>query len=146
MTSKLIPILVGGAIPALLYGLTGLLHKVSTREGITTGLYLVCLGTATALTGLVLHLVLHEGASPPRAAGVAVAAGLAYALGAGLITFALIRFDTPISQLAPLYSINTLITTILGLWLLREFSDVNVPRLLIGSVLIVAGIILVADA
>jgi uncharacterized membrane protein len=146
MASKWIPILVGGAIPALLYGVTGLLHKVSTREGITTGLYLVCFGAATALTGVVLHLVLHEGASPTRATGAALVAGLAFALGAGLITIALIRFDSPISQLAPLYSTNALITAMLSLWLLREAGDVNLSRLLIGTILIVAGVILVADA
>jgi uncharacterized membrane protein len=146
MTSKLIPILVGGAVPALLYGVTGILQKLSTREGISTGLYLVCFGAATTLTGVVLHLVLREGASPGRAIGIALVAGLAFALGAGLITIALIRFQAPISQLAPLYNTNALITVILGLWLLREFAEVNLPRLLIGSILIVVGAILVADA
>jgi uncharacterized membrane protein len=146
MTSKLIPILVGGALPALLYGVTGLLQKLSTREGISTGLYLVCFGAATTLVGVVLHLALREGTSPGRAVGIASAAGIAFALGAGLITIALIRFQAPISQLAPLYNTNALITVVLGLWLLREFADVNLPRLLIGSLLIVVGAILVAEA
>jgi uncharacterized membrane protein len=81
-----------------------------------------------------------------RAAGIASAAGMAFALGAGLITIALIRFEAPISQLAPLYNTNALITVTLGLWLLREFREVNLPRLVIGAVLIVVGAILVADA
>jgi len=144
--AKYIPLLLGGVIPALLYGTAGILQKMSAQEGGTATMYLTCFGVATALTGFVLHFVLNEGVGTRRSIVWAIVAGVAFALGAVLISFVLIRYQTPVSQLSPLYNTNVLITVSLGLWLFAEYQDVNMWRLLTGAVLVVAGAILVSGA
>ena len=69
-----------------------------------------------------------------------------FAGGAGLISLALIKYQTAISQLSPLYNMNVLITVVVGLWLLAEYRQVQLGPLLLGSVLIAVGAILVANA
>ena len=56
MTQNMHAVIMGGILPALFFGLAGVFAKPSTQAGIGTGLYLVCVGLAAALVGLVLHL------------------------------------------------------------------------------------------
>lgn len=59
---------------------------------------------------------------------------------------ALIRYDAAVSQLAPLYNMNTLVAVLLGLLVFAEFRDVQVLRLAAGALLIVLGGWLVSGA
>ena len=54
------------------FGLAGVFAKPSTQAGIGTGLYLVCVGLAAALVGLVLHLSLPDKTISIRSGGFAV--------------------------------------------------------------------------
>jgi transporter family protein len=137
--SKYTPLIIGGLIPALLYGLAGVFQKWSAREGGSVSVYLIGFGVATVIVGVVYRAVLSDGASPTTSVGLALLAGLVFGVGAGLISLALIRFDAAISQLAPLYNMNFLITVLLGLLIFSEFRDLQVPRLLAGALLILVG-------
>ena len=139
MASKYTPLIIGGLIPALLYGLAGVLQKWSAREGGSVSVYLIGFGVATVIVGVAYRAVLSDGASPINSIGLAVVAGLVFAVGAGLISFAVIRFDAAISQLAPLYNMNFLVTVLIGLLIFSEFRDVELPRLLAGGLLILLG-------
>ena len=136
---KFTPLIIGGLIPAVLYGLAGVLQKWSAREGGSVSVYLIGFGVATVIVGVVYRAILSDGASPISSIGLAVVAGLVFAVGAGLISFTVIRFDAAISQLAPLYNMNFLVTVLLGLLIFSEFRDVEVPRLLAGGLLILLG-------
>ncbi len=146
MSPKLLPLIVGGAIPAILYGITGIFQKMSAKGGGSAAVYLICFGASTVVMGLVLHFMLREPAGPAGAIGFAFLAGATFALGAGLISIALIKYQAPIAQLSPLYNANVLITVLLGVWFLAEGQGLQLGQLLGGTALIVIGAILVANA
>lgn len=146
MSSELKGILIGGVLPALLYGVTGILQKMSAEADGGAGMYVIFLGVGTVIVGVVFHVVLPEPPISLRPASLATVAGLTFSLGAGLISFALIRHEAAISQLTPLYNMNVLVTVILGLLVFAEFRDVSAVRLLFGTVLLVSGGLLVAGA
>ena len=146
MSRATLALLVGGLAPALLSGCAGILQKVSTNAGIGVGPYLVCLGVAIASVGGGAWLSLPEQSVTQRSAIAALASGTLFAVALGLTAFALIRYGAAISQLLPVINTNVLVATGLGLWLFAEYREVQVPQLLLGTVLVVAGGTLVARA
>ncbi|MGD1996561.1 MAG: hypothetical protein PVH62_07285 [Anaerolineae bacterium] len=146
MESRYLTLIIGGFIPAVLYGLAGFLQKWSAREGGSVSVYLIGFGLATFVAGIGSRYVLSDGPSPSRSLLIAVLGGLVFAIGAGLISFSIIKFDAAISQLSPIYNMNILITVLLGLLIFSEFRDLNGMRLLAGTVFIVVGGWLVSGA
>jgi len=146
MSSELKAILIGGLLPALLYGVTGILQKMSAEADGGAGLYLVGLGIGTTALGMLLHVLLSEPRFSFRPLSLALIAGVTFSLGAGLISLALIRYRAAISQLTPIYNLNVLVTVVLGLVLFAEYRDLHVARLLAGTLLLVSGGVLVAGA
>ena len=146
MSSELKGLLVGGALPAILYGVTGVLQKMSANAEGGAGLYLIFLGLGTVAVGVAFHVILPEPAIALRPATFALSAGVVFSLGAGLISYALIKYGAAISQLTPLYNMNVLVTVVVGLLVFTEYRDLQVARLLVGSVLLIGGGLLVAGA
>ena len=146
MASKYAPLIIGGLVPALLYGLAGVFQKWSARDGGSVSTYLIGFGVATVIVGVVGTAVQSAGGSPFSAIGFAFLGGLVFAVGAGLISFSIIRYGAAISQLSPLYNMNILVTVVFGLLVFAEFRDLNVPTLLTGTALILAGGWIVANA
>ena len=138
--SKVIPLIVGGVIPALMYGAAGIFQKLSAREGGSATSYLIYFGAATALSGLIWRTILKESWGTPRSAG------LVFSMGAGLISMAMINYQAAVSQLSPLYNMNVLVTVGLGLLVLSEHQSLDVTRLLAGAALIAIGAVLVSGA
>ncbi len=139
-------LIIGGVLPAILYGVTGVFQKLSARAEGGPAIYLICLGAGTVLVGMVLQFLLPEQSLSLRSVSFALAAGLSFSLGAGLITVALLNYQAAISQLSPLYNMNVLITVVLGLALFAEYQDANILRLMGGTVLIIIGGVLVASS
>lgn len=139
MNSRYLPLIVGGFIPAILYGITGIFQKLSARQGASVSTYLIAFGLATVITGIVFRTAFPEESSPARSVLTAVLAGLMFSIGAGLVSVALIRYGAAISQLAAIFNMNTLITVFLGLVLFAEYRSLGVPRLILGACLILAG-------
>jgi uncharacterized membrane protein len=144
--SNLVPLIVGGVIPALMYGAAGIFQKMSAREGGSATSYLIYFGAATALSGLIWRVILKESWGTPRSAGLAFVAGLVFSMGAGLISMAMINYQAAVSQLSPLYNMNVLVTVGLGLLILSEHQSLDVTRLLAGAALIAVGAVLVSGA
>jgi uncharacterized membrane protein len=144
--SNLVPLIVGGVIPALMYGAAGIFQKMSAREGGSATSYLIYFGAATALSGLIWRVILKESWGTPRSAGLAFVAGLVFSMGAGLISMAMINYQAAVSQLSPLYNMNVLVTVGLGLLILSEHQSLDVTRLLAGAALIAIGAVLVSGA
>ena len=146
MDSNTLSLLVGGFVPALFYGIAGVLQKANVRAGGTAATYLMGFGLATFVGGVIFQRILREGPSSPQAWFFAGIAGLSFATGAGLITLAIIRYQASIAQLSPLYNMNVLVAVGMGLLIFAEYSDLNVPRLLIGTLAIILGGWLVSGA
>lgn len=146
MSPQVLGILVGGLLPALLYGATGVFSKASTKEGIGIGIYLMIIGLSIVLTGGGFFLLQADKTVSVRSALYACGLGVTWALGTGLVAIGLTRFGIPLGKLVPLYNMNTLIAVVLALWIFSEWQNVKVMQLVLGSVLIVLGGVLVAKA
>ncbi len=146
MSPQLLGLLIGGLVPAVGYGIAGLLAKVSTNAGMSVGGHLICIGVMVSLVGVVMQGILPG----PLPSGVAIASssiyGLFWGLGTGGVALGLIRYQTPLSKLAPLYNMNTLITVVLALLIFTEWQNVDAVKLGIGALLVVIGGILVSLA
>ena len=64
MASNYQPLIIGGLIPALLYGLAGAFQKWSAQEGGSVSVYLIGFGVATVIVGVVYRAVLSDASSP----------------------------------------------------------------------------------
>ncbi|MCO5247247.1 MAG: hypothetical protein M9927_26065, partial [Anaerolineae bacterium] len=115
MSARVIAILLGGVLPALLLGLTGVFQKLSTNARIGTGPFLIGVGITTAIVGGGFMLLERDATIGQKSALYTVLFGLVWAIAIGCIAIALRRFDGQISQLVPLYNMNTLVAVLIGL-------------------------------
>ena len=148
MNTQLFALFLGGILPAILFGVSGFSMKYSMSHGMGVGSYLLVFSMAEFGPSELFFILLPPGDRIMSVSGVtySLLAGDARTLGAGLVVYAVVRYAAPISKLTPLYNTNTLITVLLGLIILAEWRNVNSPKLLIGTVLIVVGSVLVAEA
>jgi drug/metabolite transporter (DMT)-like permease len=139
-------IVLGGIIPAFVFGGYGVMQKQCMRAGLGVAGFFLVLGATAAVGGLALFAWAPGGVPPLTAALAAVGFALFWSLGIGLILLAVERFGVGISQLAPLYNSATLITVLLGLWLFAEWKEVRALPLLLGAAAIVGGAVIVTRA
>jgi transporter family protein len=139
MSKQSIAILVGGLLPALLYGVAGILQKTASKTAIGPGPYILIIGVVAAMIGGIITLISRD-TSVTWSGGVQTA-GFAVLWSAAVVSImlALGRYEGPVSVIVPLYNMNTLIAVLLGLLILGEWEKVNHWRLIAGAVLIVAG-------
>jgi drug/metabolite transporter (DMT)-like permease len=93
-------------------------------------------------------VTLAQGDSTATREGVAWACGygVLWSVGIACIAVALAQYDAQISQLVPLYNMNTLVAVAIGMVALGEWREVVPWRVVAGAVLAVAGGVLVATA
>lgn len=146
MSLQLKGLLVGGLLPALLFGIAGLLQKSSVKAGVGLGPYLLCIGLGVLAVGLLWTATDGDHTLNLRSGILAVLLGLSWSLGAVLVMVGLSRFDVPLAKLVPLYNLNTLVVVLLALVVFAEARDIAVARLLIGALLMFLGAALVVRA
>jgi hypothetical protein len=146
MTNSTLALLVGGLLPAVLFGLSGAVQKAAAKGGIGTGPYLVVIGTVVAAAGLAVTAVERDATLTRAGAGYAALFGALWAAGVGAIAVALGRFGGQISQLVPLYNMNTLVAVAVGLVALGEWQAVHPGRILAATALTAAGGVLAATS
>lgn len=146
-SSALTAVVLGGLIPAVLFGLSGALQKGATGAGLGLATYLLCVGAGVVAVGAAFWAAMPtEHAATGKGVGLAVALGVCWAGGSGLVAIAILKHGGRIAQLAPLYNTNTLVTVLLGLVVFSEAASLDVPRLVLGALLIIAGSVLAATA
>ncbi|WP_169972656.1 hypothetical protein [Tautonia rosea] len=146
MKHPILALLLGGLLPAILFGVSGVMQKACARTGIGTGPYLAITGLAVLTVGGLLTVVEHDVTVSRKSAVYTLLFGALWATGVGCIAIALRRYGGQISQLVPLYNMNTLVAVFIGLVVLSEWRDVHWGRLLVASVLIVTGGVLAATS
>lgn len=146
MDNKAIAILLGGVLPAILLGIAGIFQKFSTNNGIGTGPFLIGVGLTTIVVGGVFMAVEKQAAISGQSAAFTLLYGLVWAASTGFIAIALSRFGGQISQLVPLYNMNTLVAVLLGLLIFAEWRTVDPRKLAVAAILIVAGGVLASRA
>lgn len=144
MSETQLGIIVGGIIPAVLFGVSGICQKLSNQNGISTGAYVISVGLGVLLVGAVLCLFNTSQTANVKSIIPAVTMGVCWGVGVLLVAMAISKYGTKLSVLAPLYNMNTLVTVVGALFIFSEWKDLNVIKLIIGAVLIVAGGVLVS--
>ncbi|MGD1949034.1 MAG: hypothetical protein ACFB14_05240 [Leptolyngbyaceae cyanobacterium] len=146
MTSNQLGLIVGGLLPALFYGISSEFAKSSTNAGMSVGGHLFVIGIAISITGLLFNFLLPGNIPSLLAVTSSSMQGLFWGLGTGCVVLGLIKYQTPLAKLVPLYNMNTLVTSGLALIIFAEWRAVNPLQLLIGAGLIIVGGILVSGA
>lgn len=144
--NNLLAILIGGLLPAVLFGISGVFQKVCTRAGIGTGPYLAVTGAVVLVVGGIVTTIERDATLNRASLLATVLFGLFWASGVGCIAVALQRYGGQISQLVPLYNMNTLVAVLIGLVALAEWRAVQPGRLLLATALILAGGLLAATS
>ncbi len=146
MDHKALALVLGGVLPAIMLGLAGIFQKFSANGGIGTGPFLIGVGVTTVIVGSVFLLVEKQTSVTVQSGGFTVLYGLVWATATGFIALSLSRYGAQISQLVPLYNMNTLVAVLLGLLIFAEWRHVDPWKLLAAAVLIVAGGVLASRA
>jgi uncharacterized membrane protein len=146
MSTNTAALVIGGFLPALIYGGSAIFQKLSTNSGISISMYLVAAGIGVIIAGIGFYFFDNTTAFSIKASFYAVIFGLSWGIASGLVAYSLLTFNVPISQLVPLYNMNTLVAVLLALLIFSEWKDLNTLKLSLGSVLIVVGSIFVANA
>jgi uncharacterized membrane protein len=139
MSKQGLAILIGGLLPAILFGMSGVLQKTASRTGIGPGPFILITGLVAAAIGGAITLAQRD--SSATWSGAAQTAGFAaiWCVSNVAVVIALGRYEGRVSVIVPLYNMSTLVAVTLGLVLRGESQGVNVWRLLAGAILIVAG-------
>jgi len=148
MSQKILGILIGGIIPALFYGVSAITMKAGSEYKISTSSYLMIIGIAIFITGIVLKpfITISDSKETLSGIGFSIISGLLWALGTALVNYSIAKFDTPIALLAPLYNMNTLVAVLGGMILFAEWKTLNSIPVFIGTVLVVCGGILLSKS
>lgn len=139
-------ILVGGLMPAFAFGTAAIFQKGAALQGVGVGTFVVYTGVVSIAGGLIMRVVLGESGWSVGALPFSLLAGLCFAIGTAAFTFAIQRLGAPVSLIAPITVISTLVTVVLSFIVFREHEDTNALRLLGGAFLVVAGAALVATS
>jgi len=140
------PLFIGGVAPAVFWGITAIFQKQSATAGAGSSAYLITFGLTLAITGAIAAVTWRPAPWTPDGIGFALLAGICFALGTGLISYALFTYGVPVSKLAPIWSCNVLVTLAVGAIFLGEASQVDLWKLSAGTLLIIGGAILVSNA
>ncbi len=146
MTAKTTALLLGGLMPAFIYGGSAIFQKLSTNLGISLAAYLVATGLGIVIVGVAYFFLEGSFSFSAKSGLYAAMFGVTWGVATGLVAYTLLNFEIPISQLVPLYNMNTLVAVLLALVIFSEWKDLQTVKLLSGSVLIVAGAVLVANS
>ena len=146
MTSKMTALILGGFLPALIYGGSAIFQKFSTSLGISIAAYLVATGIGIIIVGIGFYLFESSFAFTPKSGLYACTFGVTWGCASALVAYTLLNHEIPIAQLVPLYNMNTLVAVILALIIFSEWKDLHMIKLLSGSILIIAGAVLVANS
>lgn len=120
--------------------------KASTDSGIGIAYYLFCSALALIILGLIIMIFWPDKNISWQSGGFAFGATFLWGCGVACITIALQHFGAPLSKITPLFNVNTLFTVLLALIIFAEWQQVKSLQLIAGSVLIVAGSVLVTRA
>lgn len=140
-------LIIGGVIPACLFGVSNLFSKMSVNAGISTSLYLFSISCGVFVAAVFCVFLYPEpNVVNFKSSFFAALNGFIWAFGTGLIALAMSKYQAPLSKLVPIYNMNTLIAVLLALVVFSEWQGLSITKLIIGSVLIVAGGVLVSQA
>ncbi|WP_018968989.1 hypothetical protein [Rubritalea marina] len=145
MTQAQLGILIGGLLPAVFFGISGICQKISSQYGVGPGAFLIGTGVGVILVGVGVTVV-QARQTINLASGLAAGSmGVFWGLGVMCVVTALNQYKAPLAVLAPLYNMNTVVTVLGSLILFSEWDQVHPWKLGMGVLMIIAGGVLVSN-
>jgi transporter family protein len=138
--------ILGGIIPAIVFGLGGIFVKASNQQGISFNYFTLLSGVGVIVISAFSFMVFESRVVSFKSGLNAFLVGATWALGVLLVAMALIKYDTPMSIISPLNCTACLFTVSLALFIFSEWGEVHIVRLLIGTIMIIAGAMLVSTS
>lgn len=145
MTTSQTGLLIGGLLPALIFGIAGLCQKWGSAQGLGLGGYVVSVGLGCLTVGTILWFSTGDQHFSIKAGIPAFLLGVFWAIGVAAISLSLSHYGASLAKITPLYNMNTLVTVIGALLIFSEWKDVHMARLIAGAVCIVIGGVLVSS-
>jgi len=124
--------------------MSGLFQKVSSQQNITLGAHILVIGLGVTLVGILICVFQPSQSVSFKAAWPSLTIGACWGIGMLFVAISLTKYGALLSQVTPLYNMNTLVTVAAALFIFSEWKDASLVKLGIGTVLIVAGGILVS--
>jgi drug/metabolite transporter (DMT)-like permease len=146
MSNTQFGVLIGGIIPAILFGIAGFFQKVSATQNVSLGIHLVAIGIGVVAVGVGLYLANLEQDFSVLRLVPSMIIGASWGGGMVLVAMAISKYAAPLSLVVPIYNMNTLVTVILALIIFAEWKNTNLTKLLLGTLLMIAGGILVSGS
>ena len=142
MSNNMAGILLGGILPAVMYGLFPVLVKSGNAHGLTPGAMLLCVGAAVTAIGGVYLPVVDRGFGAVSFTGTAfgLAAGFAWGLGALGVGYAISALNAPVALITPIFNTNSLVAVVLGWAVLGQAMGATA---LAGLVLVLGSVVAV---
>lgn len=135
-----------GLSAALFFGINPILYKLAISEKKTDPVFVMLLYCGGAFfLGVIIFLFVKPNCTITWASvGYGIGAGLLYGLGLLFVALAFAK-GVPVSLMVPLYSINALVTVLLGIFWLNEVPDIKgIIKIITGTIFIVIGAIIVS--
>ncbi len=142
MSTQTIGILLGGVLPALFLAWFNIFQKYSAKSGISGFYFMLIVGLTISAVCAAIILITGDRAFTWRGGAFSLGAGFLWVSGVGFISYTLRNYEVPLAKLAPLYNANTLIVVLLSLFIFAEWQQVNIPKTIIATLMIVGGSIL----
>jgi uncharacterized membrane protein len=139
-------ILIGGILPSILLGAGTVLMKLSLKHGISLPVFLGITGASVLGYGSIATLLGDSKQVNLTSATYAVAMGITWSTAMFCMSYGVAVFKLPVSIVAPLSNSNALIAVLLGAFVFSEWKDLNIGKVILGTILIVAGATLVSSA
>ena len=146
MKPETIGLIIGGVVPAFAFGISNVFMKASTKGGISVAPYLLISALALLTVAIILFVFTKGNSVSFQSGAYAFVATFIWGLAIASATIALSSYGVSLSRIVPIFNMNTLISVFLALWVFAEWKQVKVPQLLIGTLLIMAGGIMVAKS
>lgn len=139
-------LLIGGIIPSILLGAGTVLMKLSLKNGISLPLYLMIVGFVVLLYGTVAAYFAEVKELTFQSSVYAISMGLCWASAIFCMSYGISFLKIPVSIIAPLTNTNALVAVVLSSVIFSEWAYLNLPKVIIGTVLIVAGASIVSTS
>jgi transporter family protein len=146
MNSNYIGMIIGGVIPAIIFGLGGIFVKASNQQGISFNYFTLFSGLGVIIISLISFILFESKLVNFKSGLNAFLVGATWALGVLLVAMALVKYDTPMSIISPLNCTACLFTVFLALLIFSEWKEIHIIKLFIGTALIIAGAMLVSTS
>ncbi len=146
MNSNYLGMILGGIIPAIIFGIGGIFVKASNQQGISFNYFTLLSGIGVIVISILSFIVFEEKLINIKSGLNAFLVGSTWACGVLLVAIALTKYNTPMSIISPLNGTACLFTVLLALFIFSEWKEIHAIRLFIGTILIIAGAMLVSTS